>query len=393
MFLTTQYLEEADVLANRVGIIDNGRIVAEGTPAALKAEIGRPSVHVIPRERGRQAAHRGGSAPLRRAARRRTRARRAPRRRTGLADVIRAMDAEGLEAADVELRAPTLDDVFLAKTGRTLEGAATGEDEARRAMSALATQVGALAQRSIVRTARQPASSIPPLIFPVALMLVNAGGLHASTQLPGFPTDSFLAFALAVPFIQGALFSTMNAGTDLARDIQTGFFSRLALTPVRGGALLAGPLAGDRRARGAARRCSTSRLVCCSACASRPAPAGIALLLVYAALVALGFGALGLVPRAAHRLGRGDAGAVPPALRLPVHLVDEHAAQPDRRRLVPLPRVDQPGLLSDRGRPEPDHHGLGRRGAGARFRRSRSCSRSCDRRSPAAALGQRLERT
>ena len=50
VFLTTQYLEEADVLANRVGIIDNGRIVAEGTPAALKAEIGRPSIHVIPRE-------------------------------------------------------------------------------------------------------------------------------------------------------------------------------------------------------------------------------------------------------------------------------------------------------------------------------------------------------
>src|SRR6266540_1872573 len=49
VFLTTQYLEEADVLADRVGIIDNGRIVAEGTPAALKAEIGRPSLHAIPR--------------------------------------------------------------------------------------------------------------------------------------------------------------------------------------------------------------------------------------------------------------------------------------------------------------------------------------------------------
>ena len=111
-------------------------------------------------------------------------------------------------------------------------------------MSALPTQVGALAQRSVMRTARQPASAIPPLLFPVALMLLNSGGLHASTELPGFPTDSFLAFALAVPFIQGALFSTMNAGTDLARDIQTGFFSRLSLTPVRGGALLAGQLAG-----------------------------------------------------------------------------------------------------------------------------------------------------
>ena len=97
-------------------------------------------------------------------------------------------------------------------------------------MSPVAGQVGALALRSVTRTLRQPASAIPPLIFPVMLMLVNAAGLDSSTRLPGFPTDSFLAFALAVPFIQGALFSTMNAGTDLARDIQTGFLNRLALT-------------------------------------------------------------------------------------------------------------------------------------------------------------------
>ena len=50
VFLTTQYLEEADVLADRVGIIDRGQIVAEGTPEALKAEIGRPSVEAIPRD-------------------------------------------------------------------------------------------------------------------------------------------------------------------------------------------------------------------------------------------------------------------------------------------------------------------------------------------------------
>src|SRR5947209_304210 len=48
VFLTTQYLEEADVLADRVGIIDRGRIVAEGTPAALKAEVGRPTVEAEP---------------------------------------------------------------------------------------------------------------------------------------------------------------------------------------------------------------------------------------------------------------------------------------------------------------------------------------------------------
>ncbi len=52
VFLTTQYLEEADALANRVGIIDHGQIVAEGTPAELKAEIGRPTVEATPREPG-----------------------------------------------------------------------------------------------------------------------------------------------------------------------------------------------------------------------------------------------------------------------------------------------------------------------------------------------------
>ena len=105
-------------------------------------------------------------------------------------------------------------------------------------------QVGHIARRSIVRTMRQPASFIPPLLFPTLLVAVNAAGLRPSTVLPGFPTDSFLAFAVAVPFIQGALFSTMNAGTDLARDIQTGFLNRLALTPVRNSTMLAGHIAG-----------------------------------------------------------------------------------------------------------------------------------------------------
>jgi ABC-2 type transport system permease protein len=111
-------------------------------------------------------------------------------------------------------------------------------------VSTATTQVGAIARRSVVRTSRQPASIIPPLVFPVALMAVNAGGLASSTNLPGFPTDSFLAFALAVPFIQGALFSTMNAGTDIARDVQTGFINRLSLTALRDWALLVGQLAG-----------------------------------------------------------------------------------------------------------------------------------------------------
>jgi ABC-2 type transport system permease protein len=108
----------------------------------------------------------------------------------------------------------------------------------------LRTQVGQLAHRSVLRTLRQPAQIVPALVFPLFLLAVNSGGLKGATNLPGFPTDSYLTFALAVPFMQGALFSVMNAGTDLARDIETGFLNRLALTPLRGAALLSGLLAG-----------------------------------------------------------------------------------------------------------------------------------------------------
>jgi ABC-2 type transport system permease protein len=108
----------------------------------------------------------------------------------------------------------------------------------------LAAQVLHLARRSVLRTLRQPANWITPLIFPLALMAVNTGGLDAATSLPGFPSDSFLAFFLAFPFIQGALFATVNAGVDLARDIQTGFLNRLSLTPMQGAALLVGHLGG-----------------------------------------------------------------------------------------------------------------------------------------------------
>ena len=132
----------------------------------------------------------------------------------------------------------------------------------------------------------------------------NSGGLKASTLLPGFPTDSFLAFALAVPFIQGALFATMNAGTDLARDIQTGFFSRLSLTPVRGVALLAGQISGIvvLGVLQAVFYISVGLLLGVRFAAG---PAGVLLLLVYAALVAIAFGALGSF--LALRTGSGES--------------------------------------------------------------------------------------
>jgi len=108
----------------------------------------------------------------------------------------------------------------------------------------MAHQVWLIARRSVVRTFRQPGVWIPPLTFPLMLMAVNSNGLRAATHLPGFPTHSFLAFFMPFSFLQGALFATGIAGTDLARDIDTGFLNRLALTPVSGAALLLGQIGG-----------------------------------------------------------------------------------------------------------------------------------------------------
>jgi ABC-2 type transport system ATP-binding protein len=127
VFLTTQYLEEADALADRVGIIDHGRIVAQGTPAQLKAEIGRPTIEVVPEESGDRSRLAELLAPFGDVTAARPGACAVQLDGHGtLADVIRVLDNGNLRAAQVNLHQPSLDDVFLAKTGRTLEGA---EDE------------------------------------------------------------------------------------------------------------------------------------------------------------------------------------------------------------------------------------------------------------------------
>jgi ABC-2 type transport system permease protein len=171
-------------------------------------------------------------------------------------------------------------------------------------VSAFADQVFQLGRRSVVRTVRQPANVVGPLVFPMLLLAVNSGGLKAATSLPGFPTNSFFAFALAVPFIQGALFATMNTGTDLARDIQTGFLSRLSLTPMRGVALLAGQLGGVAVLTIAQ---VTVYLAVGFAVGVRleSGLAGVVVIFLFATLVGLGFGALGAF--AALRTGSGEA--------------------------------------------------------------------------------------
>jgi ABC-2 type transport system permease protein len=106
------------------------------------------------------------------------------------------------------------------------------------------TQAPELARRSIMRTVRQPAAIIPATTFPLILVAINSVGLKSATTLPGFPTNSYVTFALAFAFIQAGLFAVIGTGQNLAEDNKDGFFNRLQLTPIHPAALVAGQLAG-----------------------------------------------------------------------------------------------------------------------------------------------------
>jgi ABC-2 type transport system permease protein len=172
------------------------------------------------------------------------------------------------------------------------------------ATPSLREQVGAVARRSVIRTFRQRALLIFPLVFPLLLFAINGSGLGAARKIPGFPDVSYLDFALAIPFIQGALFVAITAGTDLARDIESGFFNRLALTPLRGSALLAGQLGGA-----VVVACVQSLLYLAVGLASgvgiASGFAGAIVLLALSILIAFGFAGLGAL--LALRFGTGEA--------------------------------------------------------------------------------------
>lgn len=113
-----------------------------------------------------------------------------------------------------------------------------------RPRASLLEQTLAVGRRSVVRTSRQRALLIFPMVFPLILFAINGSALSSATKIPRFPTDNYRDFLIAVPFVQGAMFVSITAGVDLARDIETGFLNRLAMTPLRGEALLVGQLGG-----------------------------------------------------------------------------------------------------------------------------------------------------
>ena len=170
--------------------------------------------------------------------------------------------------------------------------------------SGLAQQVGVVAQRSMLRTLRQRALLIFPILFPLILFAINGTALSAATKIPGFPAPTYRAFALGLPFMQGALFVAITAGTDLAKDIETGFFNRLALTPLKGASLLVGALGGALLVA-----CIQSVIYLGVGIATgvgiKTGVPGAIVLMLLSVVIAFGFAALGALM--ALRFGTGEA--------------------------------------------------------------------------------------
>jgi ABC-2 type transport system permease protein len=165
-------------------------------------------------------------------------------------------------------------------------------------------QVLLLARRSVVRTLRQPAMVVPSLVFPLLLLSINSSGLETTTRLAGFPTDSYFQFALAIPFVQGALFSANSAGTNVASDIESGFLNRLSLTPLRRISLMLGQLTGIL-ALGLIQALTFLVVGLVFGDGIEAGPGGVVVLLLLSLTISLAFGAIGAW--VALRSGNGEA--------------------------------------------------------------------------------------
>lgn len=155
-------------------------------------------------------------------------------------------------------------------------------------------QIKELARRSVMRTIRQPAQIIPATTFPLILLAINSAGLDSATAIPGFPTDSYLTFALAFAFLQAAVFAVILTGQNLAEDRVNGFFNRMQLTPVRPAALIAGQLAGTL-AVGLFQAASYIGVGLAAGGHIEAGIPGALVLIALATLISLAFGSIGLI--------------------------------------------------------------------------------------------------
>lgn len=165
-------------------------------------------------------------------------------------------------------------------------------------------QTLAIARRAVVRTSRQRALIVFPMVFPLILFAINGSALSSATRIPDFPTHNYRDFLIAMPFIQGAMFVSITAGVDLAKDIETGFLNRLAMTPIRGEALLVGQL-GGALVLGVIQAIVYLLVGLATGVSFASGPGGAVVLLFLSILISFAFASLGVL--LALRFGTGEA--------------------------------------------------------------------------------------
>jgi ABC-2 type transport system permease protein len=175
-----------------------------------------------------------------------------------------------------------------------------------------ARQYLALSRRAIMNVARQPTAVVPAMVFPLLFLALTSAAMNGSIRLPGFPpVESFMQFAVATTIVQGALFGAIAAGSDMATDVQDGFFERLVASPVARTSILVGRLAGAATL-GFVQAWVFLGVTTAFGLTVRGGLAGMVLISVVASLVAAGTGALMM----AFGLRTGSAEAVQGAFPL-----------------------------------------------------------------------------
>jgi ABC-2 type transport system permease protein len=198
-------------------------------------------------------------------------------------------------------------------------------------MSGTLTQIRPLVRRSVVRIIRQPALIAQGLVFPLFLYAFNIGGLDLAAKQPGFPTNTYATFALALTFTYCGLYATTVAGVQLGEDIRTGFVRRLTLTPLRGSVLLIAQLGGVV-AFAVFQAVVFLAVGYASGAHVAAGPAGAAVIVLYAAAFAVALGSVGLALALATRSGEAVQAAFPllmavlffSSLNLPRELIQKH---------------------------------------------------------------------
>ena len=263
VLLTTQYLEEADRLAQRIALVDHGRIVAQGTPAELKTTIGGNVLSVrvadpaaAPDAAGLLADMGADEQPRVDTADGEIRV--AVADPAASAEAIRRLDAHGLPIAAVELQRPSLDDVFLALTGRPAGDEPTDQslaqeaamstidaaipDRARLTLGETLADSRVMAARQLRKILRRPTYVVylfvQPVIFVLLFRYVFGGAIDTGDI-------SYVDYLMPGIITMTAIFGALTTGLGLTEDIAGGAVDRFRSLPIARSAVLIGRTAAD----------------------------------------------------------------------------------------------------------------------------------------------------